>query len=170
MPFRPVKILSFDYDLPQPYSAAHSCSPAEAEALNQLLAKGMAKGLYKVLAAGIARTGVSDSKFLTDDQRSDIEDQGLEYINDFSLGFAQGHDFQRSLRVEAERIARGILESQLYKQGKSIKDLGDGEKTERISLLAGSESVRDEALRRVKVTQEIASRAHIELLGEESAE
>lgn len=164
MPTSPVRILGFSYELPQPYSQGHVCSAAEAAALNRVLTRGISKGLYKVLLAGINPTGHSEASKLSEEQRSAISAMGAEFIEDHCLGFSMGHEVQRSIRVEAERIARGLLETQLYKQGKSLKDLAEADRAEQISQLASTERVRTEAERRVKVTQEIAERAHGELL------
>lgn len=160
----PVKVLGFSYELPQPYAVGHCCTAAEASALNRILTRGLAKGLYKVLSSGLKPLGHDRAEGLSDAQRSGVESMGLEYIADFCLGFSAGHETTRSIRVEAERIARQMLETQLYKQGKSLKDLHEKEREAHIDQLAVSDRVRAEAERRVRVTQEIAERAHGELL------
>ncbi len=164
MPTTPVRILGFALDLPQPYSAGHCCSAAEAAALNRILVKGLSKGLHKVLSAGLRPTGYENARGLSEDQKSDIVARGEEYVADYCLGFAQGHETQRAIRVECERIARQMLETTLYRQGKKLGDLPDGERDEEIARLAASEKVREEAERRIRVTQEIANRAHDDLL------
>lgn len=164
MPTTSVKILGFNYELPAPYSAGHTCSATEADALNKILAKGLSKGLHKVLAAGLKPTGFTAVSHLSPDQASDIAAMGEEYIRDYCIGFSRGHDTTRAERTEANRIARQMLETALYKQGKKLTDLTAGEQEEQISVLANNEKVLAEASRRVKVTQEIAERAHGELL------
>lgn len=164
MPTSPVKILGFSYELPQPYNVGHICSVAEAAALNRVLTKGISKGLYKVLAGALRATGFNSREGLGADAAAAIQEMGAEYVSDYCLGFSAGHDVQRSIRIEAERIARQMLETSLYRKGQSLKDLTEKDRISQIDQLASSEKVRAEAERRVQVTQEIAGRAHDELL------
>lgn len=164
LPTSQVRILGFTFELPQPYSVGHVCSTAEAAALNKVLVKGISKGLYKVLAAALRPTGYTSAAGVAVEAAAKIWAAGNEYISDYSLGFSEGHEIQRAIRIEAERIGRQMLETQLYKQGKSLKDLSEADKTDQIAQYASSDKVRTEAERRVKVTQEIAEKAHGELL------
>lgn len=144
----PVQILGFKFLIPTPYHAGHVCTASEADMLNRMLVRGTSKGLFKQLSSASG---------------ADAQARGEEYIADYALGFAQGHDTQRSIRIEADRIARGILEARLYAKGQTSHDLEPHTLAEELSALASSEKVRAEAERRTKVTQEIAERAHDEL-------
>lgn len=164
MPTTPVKILGFSYELPQSYSAGHVCSASEAAALNKVLVRGLSKGLYKVLAGALRPTGFTSAEGLGADTVAAIQEMGTEFINDHCMGFSAGHDVQRSIKVEADRIARQMLETQLYRKGQNLKDLTEADRAAQLAQIAQSERVRAEAERRVHVTQEIAERAHGELL------
>jgi hypothetical protein len=153
------KILGFQFDLATPYAVGHICTYAEAEALNKLLVRGLAKGLHKVIDSQLA----GFDKVLDPDQRAAITESGLEYIEEFTLGFSAGHDIARAIRLECSRLARQMLEVQLNREGRVLKDLTPGEVHSALSDLMKSERIVAEATRRVSVTQEIAQRAEAEL-------
>lgn len=166
----PVSILGLTLQVPQVYSAGHVCSASEAAALNRVLTKGIAKGLHKVLAGALASTGYSRvDKIESVTTRQDIEARAREYIASFLLGFAEGHEKQRAVRVECERIARDALEARLYAQGRTLKDLPEGEREAIIEQIASSDKVRAEAERRVGLQQHVAQDAHEELLASVAA-
>ena len=154
------KILGFQFQLPTPYAVGHICTLAEADALNRLLVRGLAKGLHKVLDSGLTDYAPGP---LSDDERAELTERGLEYINEFVLGFALGHDVARAIRLECDRLAKQTLEVQLNRQGKSLKDLPSDQLRTTLADLARSEKIVNEANRRVSVTQEIAQRAEAEL-------
>jgi hypothetical protein len=157
------KILGHSFQLPAPYNAGHVCTQAEAEALNRLLVRGLAKGLHKIIdSRQAARAKDSHGTFGLDDLADDQE-AGLEYINEFVLGFSLGHDVARAIRLECDRLAKQLLEVQLNRSGRTLKDLSADEQRTALADLARSEKVVNEANRRVSVTQEIAQRAQAEL-------
>jgi hypothetical protein len=154
------KILGFSFDLPAPYASGHICTLAEAEALNRLLVRGLAKGLHKVLDVRFSATGAHD---LNDDERAAATEDGLEYIREFTLGFSLGHDVARAIRLECDRLAKQALEVHLNRSGKSFADLSPNVLRSELAQLAKSEKIVTEANRRVAVTQEIALKAQAEL-------
>jgi hypothetical protein len=156
-------ILGFSFDLPAPYTAGHVCTLAEAEALNRLLVRGLAKGLHKVLDTRNTAHELSGGGPLSADEVAASQEAGLEYISEFVLGFALGHDVARAIRLECDRPAKQLLEVQLNRQGKTLKDLPADELRSTLTDLARSEKVLTEANRRVSVTQEIAQKAQAEL-------
>lgn len=164
VPEVPVNILGLSFQLPQPYSAGHTCSAAEADALNKVLVRGLSKGLYKVLKRALERLGYSSGSSLTSDEKPDVLAQGQEYIEDFAVSFSVGHDEARAVRTESLRIARALVETKLNATGQRTSDLNVQDYEAQVQKLAASERVQSEAQRRVKVTQEIANRAHDELL------
>jgi len=158
------KILGFSFDLPAPYAAGHPCTLAEADTLNRLLVRGLAKGLHKVLDAGLwepDRLGSADQA--SEDKKAELTEAGLEYIEEFTLGFSLGHDVARAIRLECVRLAKQTLEVQLNRAGKKLSDMPAGELRTLLSDLAKSERIVKEANRRVSVTQEIALKAQAEL-------
>ncbi len=157
------KILGFEFQLPANYAQGHICTPAEAEALNRLLVRGLAKGLHKVLSTKHEGHELSGGGPLSQDEIAEFQEAGLEYIAEFTLGFALGHDVARAIRLECDRLAKQTLEVQLNRAGKSLKDLPGEELRTLLNDLAKSEKVVNEANRRVSVTQEIALKAQAEL-------
>ena len=156
-------ILGFSFHLPSPYSAGHTCTAAEAESLNRLLVRGLAKGLHRVLDTRHVAHEMSGGGPLSQDEIAASQEAGLEYIQEFVLGFALGHDVARAIRLECDRLAKQLLEVQLNRQGKILKDLTPDEQRSALTDLSRSEKVVTEANRRVSVTQEIAQKAQAEL-------
>jgi len=158
------KILGFEFQLPAPYATQHVCTAAEAEALNRLLVRGLAKGLHKVLDSKLVEAHErSGSGPLSVDEIAEAQEAGLEYIREFILGFALGHDVARAIRLECDRLARQALEVHLNRQGKGLSDLSPDVLRAELAQLAKSEKIVAEANRRVAVTQEIAQKAQAEL-------
>jgi hypothetical protein len=155
------KILGQSFELPAPYNTGHVCTAAEADTLNRLLVRGLAKGLHKVIDATLDDCSVPRDP--TADERAGITEAGLEYIEEFTLGFALGHDVARAIRLECDRLAKQTLEVQLNRQGKTLKDLPADQQRTTLIDLARSEKIVKEAERRVSVTQEIALKAQAEL-------
>jgi hypothetical protein len=156
-------ILGFQFELPSPYATGHQCTLAEAEALNRLLVRGLAKGLHKVIDARHEAHERSGDGPFSQDEVAETQEAGLEYINEFVLGFALGHDVARAIRLECDRLAKQTLEVQLNRQGKTLKDLPADQQRTALIDLARSEKIVKEAERRVSVTQEIALKAQAEL-------
>jgi len=163
-----VHILGFSFSIPTPYVSGHVCTQAEAHALNRLLVRGTSKGLHKVLSGEMYEAERRDLP-LTAETKQVIASAGEDYIAEFRAGFAEGHEEVRATKVEASRIARQLLEAQLNRQGRSLSSLSSGEQEMLLNDLVNSEKVRNEALRRVSVTREIAERAHDELLSAEGS-
>jgi hypothetical protein len=156
------KILGFEFELPAPYASGHTCTLAEAEALNRLLVRGLAKGLHKIIDSRLNDAGAAKAG-LSADQQADVTEAGLEYINEFVLGFSRGHDVARAIRLECDRLAKQALEVHLNRSGKSFADLSPNVLRSELAQLAKSEKIVTEANRRVAVTQEIALKAQAEL-------
>ena len=153
--------MGFTFNLAHPYAAGHICSVAEAAALNRALVRGTSKGLFKALTAA---SSASAARPLSPDERSALQQKGEDYIAEFALGFAEGHDRLRAIRMESERIAKQLLATTLNARGEDASALEPAAFAAEVARLAQSEKVRTEAERRVNVTQEIAQRAHSELL------
>ena len=99
------KILGFQFQLPSPYAAGHVCTAAEADTLNRLLTRGLAKGLHKIIDSQLELRNDFNGP-PTEDERATITESGLEYISEFVLGFSLGHDVARAIRLECDRLAR----------------------------------------------------------------
>lgn len=164
MPTTNVSILGTTLSIAHPYAPGHVCSAAEADALNRLLVKGISKGLFKVLTNARSGLGLAHGETADADQQSELITRAEAYVLEFAEGFAQGHERLRSIRLECDRIARQLLDTQLNREGRTARELSADEQHSRLSELAQSEKVRTEAERRVNVTQEIAQRAHGDLL------
>src|SRR5271170_4312400 len=79
-----LKILGHRLSTPEPYSAGHCCSAAEASVLNAALTRGLAKGIYRELS---------------EDAAADIE----SYIASFARGFAEGHERLKAIETAARQ-------------------------------------------------------------------
>ena len=131
-----LKILGHRLSTPEPYSAGHCCTLAEAATLNAALTRGLAKGIYRELS---------------EDAAADIE----SYIASFARGFAEGHERLKAIETAAKQIARGRLEAALYRHGKKLSDLAAGELEVLLAREAESEEVQQEARRRIDTLRAI---------------
>jgi hypothetical protein len=164
-----IRILACQFDIPRTYAAGHVCTETEAQTLHRALVKGISKGLFKVLTNAKAELGRAHGDTLSADDVAELQRRGEEYIAEYALGFSHGHDRLRAIRIECDRIARQLAEAKYNASGKRL-DASTPEVRTLLAELAASERVRTEAERRVNVTQEIAQRAHGELLSGEDAE
>ena len=159
-----ISILGFDLALDDRYRAGQSITASEAGILNRSLARGIGKGLHRVLAGAIKVRGGKVAGELDDLGREECRSLAREFIEQHSLGFSQGFEKLRAIEVEARRIALGALESGLYRQGKRLTDISEGEREGKLDELILSPAIRKEAEKRVESTTRIANMAHEELL------
>lgn len=140
-------ILNHEILTPEPYSAGHCCSPAEASVLNAALTRGLAKGAYRLL---------SDAR-----ERGELVTAGAidTFVESFLKGFTEGHERLRAIETEARRIARARLEAALYRSGRKLSELAEGEQREAIQREAEKEEVLAEARRRIDALRALGSEA-----------
>jgi hypothetical protein len=151
-----IRILGQQFTIQHKYTAGHVCTQNEANVLNRALAKGISKGLHKVLAQTRSQHDPQ-----TGDGQAELQRAGEDYIAEFVVGFAQGHERLRAIRLEAERIAKQLVSIQLNAAGRT--EIAPGELATMLDELVASEKVRSEAERRVALTFEIAQDAYAEL-------
>ena len=156
-----VTVLGLTFTLPAPYAAGHVCTPSEASALNELLRRGFAKGLYKVIRRELDRLGMADSTNLDERERASVKELTDTFIERYTIGFAEGQDKTLAVYEEAARIARGLAETHFNRQGLPAHGAGYDALATR---LAKSERVLAEARRRVEDQITLAQRAHAEML------
>jgi hypothetical protein len=160
-----INILGFSIDVPTTYSAGHPCTASEAEVLNRILTRTIAKGLYKTLVTGLAlRHAESFDGLSSDEERSEVRALAQGFIERFTLGFSQGHERLAAVEVEARRIAMAVLEAALYRRGQKLGELHEQEREDKIRELMLSANVRREAETRVDGARALAGAAHEELL------
>jgi hypothetical protein len=158
-----VNILGFSTLLPQPYSAGHVVTQAEADALNRLLVRGLSKALHRVLLDALAPHGARVMGQVGDAVRDATAARAAVFISEYVEGFANGHDRLRAIDVEARRIAALAVETDLYRQGRALREVPAVELDAMVSALAASPRVREEAQRRVDDLAQIARSAHADL-------
>jgi hypothetical protein len=153
-----LKILSHSISTPEPYTAGHTCTAAEAATLNASLTRGLAKGLDRLLRG------------LQETQKG--EEETLQEISDFIAGylrsFAEGHERLRAIEAEARRLARTRIEASLYRQGKRWNELAPGEQTLAIAKEAEREEVLSEAARRIDALRAVGTLMGLEELAEDA--
>lgn len=156
-----VNVLGLTFDLPAPYAPGHPCTAAEASALNELLRRGFAKGLYKIIRRELDRLGMLDSSNLDERERASVKELTDTFIERYAIGFAEGQDKTLAIYEEAARIARGLAETHFNRQGLPAHGASYETLTSR---LAKSDRVLAEARRRVEDQITLAQRAHAEML------
>lgn len=157
-----VHVLGLTFNLPAPYAPGHPCTPAEALALNELLRRGFAKGLYKVVRRELDRLGYrDDASGLDESERASVSELTDTFIERYAVGFAEGQDKTLAIYEEAARIAKGLAETHFNRQGLPAH----GAQFDALAArLAKSERVLAEARRRIEDQITLAQRAHAEML------
>ena len=142
-----LKILSRTIPTPEPYSAGHTCTAAEAATLNAALTRGLAKGLDKLLRGREERPREEEA----------VLEEIAGFIASYLRSFAQGHERLRAIEAEARRLARTRIEAALYRQGKRLSELALGEQTLAIAKEAEKAEVLAEATRRIDALRAVGS-------------
>ena len=152
-------IHGYEFTCSHEYTSGHICTQAEAEVLQRALVRTLAKGLARVIAAG------KEAKR----PPAEIHAEGEAYINDHLRGFAQGFERTRAIAVEARRIAQSTIETRLYAQGKTLRDIAESEFESLVSTLSLRENILAEATRRIDDIQRIAREAHESLVAHDES-
>jgi hypothetical protein len=153
-----LKILSHSIPTPEPYTAGHVCTAAEAAVLNASLTRGLAKGLDRLLRS-LQEAGKGEDVVL-----GEIED----FVAGYLRSFAEGHERLRAIEAEARRLARSRIEAALYRQGKRLSELAPGEQTLAILKEAEREEVLSEAARRIDALRAVGTLMGLEELAEDA--
>jgi len=140
-------ILGRELITPEPYSAGHACTPAEAATLNAALTRGLAKACYRE----ISERG----------EQADLQACVASYLK----GFSQGHERLRAIEAEARRIGRARVEAALYRQGKKLASLAASEISALVAREAEREEVLLEATRRIDALRAVQREGLEELAG-----
>lgn len=160
-----INILGLACEVPTTYSTGHVCTQSEAEVLNRILTRTIAKGLYKTLSSALALRHVGSFEGLgSAEERSEVLALAQGFIERFTLGFSQGHERLAAVEVEARRIALAVLEAALYKRGQKLGDLHGEEREDKLRELMLSANVRREAETRTDGARALAGAVHEELL------
>jgi hypothetical protein len=157
-------ILGLPVALPPAYTSGHVCTQAEADVLNALRTRGLAKGLHRVILGECVSRGHQNVRGMDGPTRDEVTRCAQAFCTSHVEGFAQGHERLRAIEGEAKRIAQLMIEEQLYAQGKTLRDAPKGETDAMIAYYAASAKVRDEAARRIDDVQRLARSAHDDLL------
>lgn len=159
-----INILGLSCEVPTTYSAGHVCTQSEAETLNRILVRTIAKGIYKVIGAALAVRGGVPVESMSAKDRGEVLALAQGFIERFTLGFSQGHERLAAVEVEARRIALAVLEAALYRRGQKLGEMPEGEREDKLRELMLSANVRREAETRIDGARALAGAAHEELL------
>lgn len=139
-----------------PYAQGHVCSQAEADTLNQLFLRSATKGVQRIVHEGIVGPW----------KHSEVQFAVSKFLQRHALGFREGHERLRAIEGEAKRLATLAYETELYKQGRRLRDVAKGEVDIAVAEIAAREDIITQARARIDAVQAVAREAHGALFGE----
>ena len=161
-PTKEITIQKHVFSVSEPYAEGHTCTEAEAKALNQTrhenIRNNMARKIKDVLG---------DAEQLTDEQYDEIALAVAEYDANYEFTLASvggGAKKKDPIEVEATKIARAAIAAKLKADGRSVKSVTETEEGKAaydnaVATLAASEGVMEQAATVVKARNAVAETA-----------
>tara|TARA_R110000868_G_scaffold307378_1_gene568828 strand:+ start:2697 stop:3185 length:489 start_codon:yes stop_codon:yes gene_type:complete len=141
----------------QPYSEGHTCTEAEAKALNQVRAENIRNNTAKL---------VKDAKGEGDDVPESAMAELIAAIQAYDAGYeftlasvGGGRKTSDPVEIEATRMARAAISAKLKADGRTVKSVDADVLANAIAKLAGSERIMKAAAKAVKERSSAADEA-----------
>tara|TARA_R110000851_G_scaffold17651_4_gene55808 strand:+ start:283 stop:864 length:582 start_codon:yes stop_codon:yes gene_type:complete len=130
-----ITIQTIAFEIAQPYATGHTCSEAEAKALNQTRSENIRNNTATLVKAALKEAGVTEvtaedgevsnaQNELSDDAMLELIDRVAEYDNDYEFTMASvgaGRASRDPVEVEAMKIARASVTAGLKEAGHTVK-------------------------------------------------
>ena len=151
-----------------PYAEGHTCTEAEAKALNQTRTENISNALRKkIQELGEARENDEGKTVYvySDEALAQIEKMVAEYDAEYVFTMASAGGGRRAidpLEKECIAIARQAVTAELKKKGVKIKDLPDGKMDEFIEQYKDHEKIVALAKKRLKEREALSSAISLE--------
>jgi len=110
--------------IPQPFKEGHVLLPFEADAMNQLLIENSRNNFASTVAALVEKQGVTDSSFLSDEDKAQLQSEFTEYVREYKFGERKGGQrFADPVVREAREIGKSKIRPALIKAGVKAGDI-----------------------------------------------
>lgn len=150
-----ITIAGNQFDVSVPYTEGHTCTAAEAKALNQVRAENIrnncAKAVKQAVEEGKANGEIAKM----------VSAYDADYV--FTLASAGGGRSVDPVEKEAKSLARGAIKTKLEKEGRKLKDIDKEKLAEAIERVAGDPKIVALAKKNVKQRAELAEAAGDEI-------
>lgn len=108
-----------DFEISAPYEEGHTCTAAEAKALNQCRAENIGNNMRKHVKAALAIEDEKAQKKALAEVASKMAEYDKEYV--FTLAAAGSRTALSPVEKEARRVARAALVAKLKESGVTLK-------------------------------------------------
>lgn len=143
-----ITIQGLTFAAPQPYSAGHTCTEAEASVLNSVLANALRNNFAR-------RVKEYEGTSQGDAVHIQLQREFDSYAASYTLNARTGDPIERAAR----RIAQDLVRTALNERGQKPSDLADGVFDSLVAKAALKPSVLSEARRRVEATKSIVEQS-----------
>ena len=117
------------FEVSTPYAEGHTCTVAEAKALNQTRAENIRNNMAKVVSASREAAGLTDKdQHLSDKELAELQNAVTAYDATYEFTLASvggGRKSRDPIEVEATKIARASIAAQLKDMGMTMKAAND---------------------------------------------
>lgn len=146
------------FQIPRPFSEGHTCTAAEAGALNQTLAENVRNNM-----AARIKKAVEEGTFDQVSMQSEID----QYVEEYEFGMRKGRGPTDPVEREALNIAKDLVKDALRKSGHKLADVDASDITRLAEqVVEENPDVTKEAERRVKERGKVGTVAlNLEILG-----
>lgn len=169
-----ITIQGVEFEVSQPYAEGHTCTEAEAKALNQTRAENIRNNMAKQVKDANATAGKDEEgnqKPLAKGQLKALAEAVAEYDANYEFTLASvggGRASRDPIEIEANRIARASITASLKADGRTLKSVThdaegneiEGAKerlAEAIAKVAAKPEVVEAARKAVKEREQLAS-------------
>ena len=156
------------FEISTPYAEGHTCTEAEAKALNQTRGENIRNNQAKTVKAAIEAAGGMNGKELPDlsGAMPDLTAAVAAYDTDYVFTLASvggGRKSKDPVEVEANKIARAAIMAHLKAGGRSAKDVDKDALAAQVAEVAASDNVVKAAKKAVAERTKLAEGALADL-------
>lgn len=165
-------IAGIAFDVSTPYAEGHTCTEAEAKALNQTrgenIRNNQAKAVKAVIeaAGGMQGENGKDLPEIGTDAMAELTANVADYDKGYVFTLASvggGRKSKDPVEVEANKIARAAIMAHLKASGRGVKDVDKDLLAAKIAEVAGSDNVVKAAKKAVAERTKLAEGALADL-------
>lgn len=157
------------FEISTPYAEGHSCTEAEAKALNQTRGENIRNNQAKAVKAVIEAAGGMSGKDLPEisaDAMAELTSGVAAYDADYIFTLASvggGRKSKDPVEVEATKIARAAIMAHLKASGRTAKDVDKDALAAKVAEVAATDAVVKAAKKAVAERTKLAEGAMADL-------
>lgn len=156
-----ITIQGLEFEVLTPYAEGHTCTEAEAKALNQTRNENIRNNMAKVI-----KTATEGMEEVPADLHKELQTQVSEYDSEYEFTLASvggGRKSKDPVDVEATKMARAAINAKLKEQGRLVKDVDKDAYAAAVAKLSEHENIRKAAADAVAKRSKLVDNAIEEL-------